>query len=292
MEVLVPFLKLVSVVGAGLMLGAVVAARADEIYCRIALPDGGSRYARVDGATLRLLDGAPWAAGRATGATVPLAEAKLLPPTEPHNILCLANSYAGKEAHPPKFIRWFAKSAGAAATDGDDVEIPPVVDQLKSEVEVVLVVGRRLKNAGEAEAAQAIFGYTVGNEIFGFAESFQRVQGGDPHHPETMLAAGLKLGDRFSPFGPFIHRGAAWPDAARTLTITNAATGKRDEYHGDTHGFLYTPARMLSELSQVLTLEPGDVVFTGTTRSLVLDPGDEVTASIEGLGTLRNHIIK
>jgi 2-keto-4-pentenoate hydratase/2-oxohepta-3-ene-1,7-dioic acid hydratase in catechol pathway len=292
MELFVPLLKLVSVFGAAMALGVVLSTRAEEIYCRVALPDGASRYAQVDGTTLRLLAGAPWAGGRATGATVPLTGAKLLPPTEPHNILCLANSYVGKEPHPPKFIRWFAKSAGAAATDGDPVEIPAAVDQLKSEVEVVLVVGRRLKNAGEAEAAEAIFGYTVGNEIFGFAESFQRVQGEDPHHPEPMLAAGLKLGDRFTPFGPFIHRGAEWPRAMRALTVTNAATGKRLEYSGDTQGFLYTPARMLSELSQVLTLEPGDIVFTGSTRALILDPGDDVTATIDGLGTLHNHIVK
>ena len=275
-----------------LLLLTTISVNAGQVYCRIALAGGQPCFARVEGATLRLLDGAPWAGGHETGATTPLAGAKFLPPSEPHNILCLANSYAGKEKHPPKFIRWFAKSAGAAATDGDTVEIPAAVDQLKSEVEVVLVVGRRLKNAGEAEAGSAIFGYTAGNEIFGFAETFQRVQHEDPARAETMLAAGLKLGDRFTPFGPFIHRGTAWPRCERMLTVTNAATGKRLEFRGDTSGFLYTPERVLCELSRVLTLEPGDIIFTGSTQALILDPGDDVVAEVSGLGTLHNRIVK
>ena len=107
-----------------------------------------------------------------------------------------------------------------------------------------------------------------------------------------MLAAGLKLGDRFAPFGPFIHRGTAWEKRARTLHISNATTGKRVDYSGDTTGLLYPPEKILSELSRVLTLEPGDIVFTGTDKALVLDPGDVVTVEIEGLGKLTNTIAK
>lgn len=263
-----------------------------EVFCRYADATGSPRYARVDGDTLRTLDNAPWSGGRETGDTVSLAGARLLPPSEPRNILCLANSYAGKEKAPPRFIRWFAKSPGAVATDGDTVEIPAIVDQLKSEVEVVLVVGRPLRNASEAEARNAIFGYTVGNELFGFAETFQKVNGEDPNRTEAMLAAGLKLGDRFAPFGPFIHSGAEWKKRTRTLRIRNAATGKRVDYSGDTTGLLQPPERSLSELSRVLTLEPGDIVFTGTDRALVVDPGDVVTVEIEGLGRITTPITK
>lgn len=290
MELSLSLVKLGSILVGGVAVGAFVTARADEAYCRVARPNGAPAYGRVDGKVIQLLDAAPWHGGRATGATMPLAGAKLLAPSEPRNILCLANSYAGKDKEPPKFIRWFAKTPGAAATDGDVVEIPPVVDQLKAEVEIVIVVGRRLKNGTEAEAHDAIFGYAPGNEIFGFAESFRKINGETPGRTEVMLPAGLKLGDKFAPFGPFIHRGAAWVNRLRTLSITNPATGKKLEYRGDTSGFLYTPEKVLSELSQVLTLEPGDVVFTGTERALVLDAGDEVTAEIEGLGRLTNHI--
>lgn len=105
-----------------------------------------------------------------------------------------------------------------------------------------------------------------------------------------MLAAGLKLGDKFAPFGPFVHQGADWPRARRTLVVANPARGKSVEYAGDTSGLLYSPERVLSELSRVLALEPGDLVFTGTTQALVLERGDEVTAEIEGLGRLHNTI--
>ncbi len=271
----------------GALMGCATVARTEEVYCRFADGVGVGHYGRVEADRVRTLDAAPWAGGRETGESMALSNARLLAPSEPRNILCLANSYAGKEPSPPTFIRWFAKSPGAAAADGDTVEIPPLVDQLKSEVEVVIVIGRRLKNATEAEARSAIFGYTVGNEIFGFAESFQHVNHEDPDHPEVMLAAGLKLGDHFAPFGPFIHRGSAWPEARRTLTINGNVV-----YQNDTKGFLYRPEKAVSELSRVQTLEPGDVVFTGTTKSFVLNPGDDVVAEIEGLGRVRNHIAR
>ena len=106
-----------------------------------------------------------------------------------------------------------------------------------------------------------------------------------------MLAAGLKLGDRFAPFGPFIRRGADWVQRARVLTITNATTGKRFESRSSTGGLLYAPERILAELSRVLTLEPGDVVFTGADQAFVVDAGDEVTVEFEGLGRLTNRIV-
>lgn len=282
--------QLASLLAAGGLLGAVDHRGDEPVFCRAARPDGGGAYGRLQGVGIRLLDAAPWHGGRETGVVVPLAGVRLLPPSEPRNILCLANAYVGKERTPPKFIRWFAKTPGSVATDGDTIEIPAIVDQLKSEVEIVIVVGRRLKNATDAEAEAAIFGYTAGNEIFGFAESFRKVNQETAGRTEVMLAAGLKLGDKFTPFGPFIHAGSAWRQRTCALTVTNAATGKRLEYRGDTRGFLYTPVRVLRDLSRVLTLEPGDLIFTGTERSLVLDPGDEVTAEIEGLGRLTNRI--
>ena len=261
-----------------------------EIYCRVVGPQGAA-YGRVETDTIRLLNAAPWLEGRLTGVRLPRAGAHFLPPSEPRNILALANAYAGKDKIPPRRIRWFAKSAGAAATDGDEVEIPPAVTQLKTEAEVVIVVGRPLKRATEAEAGAAIFGYAAGNELFGFPESFQELHGEDPTRAETMLAAGLKLGDRFAPFGPFIHRGREWRQRTRRLTITNPATGRQFESVSDTAGLLYPPARILAELSEVLTLEPGDVVFTGADKSFVVGAGDEVTVEFEGLGRLANRLV-
>lgn len=275
-----------------LSVGIAFSATAAEKYCRFADHAGATHYARVDGDTLLPLDAAPWSGGKETGVRIALADAKLLPPSEPRNILCLANSYAGKDPNPPAFIRWFAKSNGAAATDGDPVAIPPIVDQLKTEAEVVLIVGRRLRNATEDEARAAIFGYAVGNELFGFPESFQRLHGDAPGRTEVMLAAGLKLGDHFAPFGPFIERGSEWKDRRRVLSITNSSTGKSIEHASDTKGLLYPPAKILTELSRVLTLEPGDIVFTGSDRSFIVDAGDTITIEIEGLGKLTNRIVK
>jgi 2-keto-4-pentenoate hydratase/2-oxohepta-3-ene-1,7-dioic acid hydratase in catechol pathway len=290
-EISLSLCKLAAMLSCGFAFGA-IEARSEELYCRVTGADGVPTYGRVGKGVVHLLDAAPWLGGRPTGRTLPLDGARFLPPSEPRNVLALANSYVGKEKTPPRYIRWFAKSAGSVATDGDVVEIPPVVDQLKTEAELVLVVGRRLRNATEAEARDAVFGYAAGNELFGFSESFQKVNGEDPARTEVMLAAGLKLGDRFSPFGPFIRRGGAWPLLKRRLLITNAATGKRVEALGDTSGILYSPEKILSELSRVLTLEPGDVIFTGTDKAQLVDAGDEVTIEFEGLGRLANRVVR
>ena len=266
-----------------------VAVPAGEVYCRVVGPAGEPCHARAEGSALMLLDEAPWSGGRPTGAVLPLADARFLPPSAPRNILGLANAYAGKEPSPPPHIRWFAKSAGAAATHGDVVEIPPVVRRLKTEAEVVIVVGRRLKNASPAEAQAAIFGYAPGNELFGYPDSY-REAGGEPSRPEAMLEAGLKLGDNFAPFGPFIVRGSEWRVRRRRLTITDLATGAVRESVSDTAGLLYPPPQVLSELSRVLPLHPGDVVFSGANQAFVVDAGEEITVEFEGLGRLTNLI--
>jgi len=85
------------------------------------------------------------------------------------------------------------------------VQIPDSLDALKVEVELVIVIGKAVKNASPHEARSAIFGYATGTEIFGFVESYHRVTGEQEGRPESLLAPALKLGDNYAPFGPFIY---------------------------------------------------------------------------------------
>tara|TARA_Y100000310_G_scaffold203698_1_gene203951 strand:- start:1503 stop:2297 length:795 start_codon:yes stop_codon:yes gene_type:complete len=262
-------------------------------YCRYE-HKGQISYGQVDDQTIHQLDGAPWAGGAQTGIDVSTSEVKLLHPSVPQVILGLGGSYKDtwKSNTAPKAVRWFLKPPGAAASPGDSVVIPQALDQIKVETELVIVIGEIVKDADEATAKAAIFGFTIGNDIVGYIDSYHRLQGEPLDMDEDLLAPGLKVGDRFAPFGPFIHTGIDWRNRDRTLTLSNKNTGKNIEYSHNTTNLGYTPAKIVSDLSQILTLSPGDIIMTGTTKSFVAEAGDVVTISIEGMGSLTNQITR
>ena len=261
------------------------------VYCRVEAA-GQASYARLDEGRLRLLTAAPWAGGMETGASIAAEGAAFLPPAEPRTIIGIAEAYTPPGDRAPKTTRWFAKSASAIATTGDEVPVPSSLDALKVEVELAMVIGKRIKEVEPEAARAAIFGYATGTEIFGFVDSYHRVTGESSGRAEGMLAAGLKLGDKFAPFGPCIHAGAGWQGRERKLAIVGADGKTRINYSHNTSDLLYPPERIVSDLSKVMTLEPGDLVFSGTSKSFIIHPGESVTTEIEGLGTLTNKIVQ
>ncbi len=277
------------------ILGFVVASVATEeqIYCRF-LYKGNVHYGQVKGNKIAVLDNAPWNGGQETGKVVSIKNVRLLHPSEPRVILGLGGSYreAWKDKGTPyKTVRWFTKPPSAAASLGDDIVLPASLNEIQVEVELVIVIGKTVKDANEAEAQQAIFGYTVGDDVVGSVESYHRVQGERQDQKETLLPPGLKIGDHFAPFGPFIHRGIDWHNLERTLRITNPKTGKNVFYKHNTSHLVYSPAKIVSDLSRVLTLSPGDVIFSGTTQSFPAVDGDVVHVSIEGIGECVNKVV-
>jgi len=268
-------------------------AQSKGVFCRYSM-NGKYYYGSVKKDIIHTLDSAPWEGGKETGQTVPMKKVKLLHPSEPTVILGLSQSYkdAWKEKTAPKTVRWFLKPPTSAASPGDDVILPASLDEVKVETELVIVIGKSVKDAGEEEAEAAIFGYTVGNDLVGSVDSYHRVQGESMDQPEKLLAPGLKIGDGFAPFGPFIYTHIDWRDRERTLRITNPETGKNVQYRHNTSNLQYSPAKIVSDLSKVLTLSPGDVIFTGTSKSFPARPGDDVVVTVEGLGECTNRIKK
>ncbi len=262
-------------------------------YCRFEKA-GRVSYGRVDGEVIHVLDAAPWNGGSETGETVLLGQVHLLSPSQPRVVLGLSRSYreAWNGEKPYKSVRWFLKPPSSAAAPGDTVFLPASLDEVLVEVELVIVIGKRVKDASEAEAAEAIFGYTVGDDIVGSIDSYHRVNAEPLDQKETLLGPGLKIGDRFAPFGPFVYRGVNWKGLIRRLKVENSATGKKLTYEHTTAHLVYTPAKIVRDLSRVLTLSPGDVIFTGTTKALPARDGDVVTVEIEGLGHFSNPIVK
>ncbi|MFB3788833.1 MAG: fumarylacetoacetate hydrolase family protein [bacterium] len=264
----------------------------EEVYCRYEAA-GAVHYGRVEGGVVHQLDKAPWEGGQAVGQTASMKDVRLLHPSIPQKIFGISGSY--KEAwaggkKPFNTIRWFLKPPSAAASPDEDVILPASLDELEVETELVLVIGKRVKDAGLEEAKEAIFGYTVGNDIVGCVTSYHQVNGEPLDQAETLLGPGLKIGDGFAPFGPFIHRGVDWRNRERTLKVSNPAQNKELTYQHNTSNMLFPPEKIVSDLSRVCVLEPGDIIFTGTTKSLPARAGDVMEVSVEGLGTLVNKV--
>lgn len=262
-----------------------------KVYCRYE-HNGTIGYGLVEDEFITPLNKEPWLGGGKSGEPFSLTDATLLHPCEPKVILGLGGSYKNnwQNREPLKTVRWFLKPPSSAASPGDDIRIPQSLDELKVETELVIVIGKKIKNGDEAAALNAIFGYTIGNDITGNVDSYHKLEGEPSDTPEPLLGPGLKIGDDFAPFGPFIYTGIDWKDRDWFLKIENESSGKEMVHSDNTNNLVYPPEKIVSDLSRVLTLNPGDIIFTGTSKSIVVSDGDCATVYIEGLGTLINNI--
>jgi 2-keto-4-pentenoate hydratase/2-oxohepta-3-ene-1,7-dioic acid hydratase in catechol pathway len=262
-----------------------------ESYCRCR-HEGNVFYGRVEDGKIFILSGPPWDGGSETEEWISLPDVTLLHPSEPRVILGLGGAIKENwiDKPAPKTVRWFSKPPGAAASPGDDIILPAALDEIKVEVELVIVIGKSVKDAAEDKARDAIFGYTVGNDIVGTVDSYYRLREENIEREEPLLAPGLKICDRFAPFGPFIVRKIDWRNRTRTLRIIGKDGSERIRYEHSTSELLYPPEKIVSDLSQVLLLSPGDIILTGTTKSFPVHAGEVVEVSIEGLGTFRNRV--
>jgi 2-keto-4-pentenoate hydratase/2-oxohepta-3-ene-1,7-dioic acid hydratase in catechol pathway len=249
-------------------------------------------YGELLGDSITPLDKAPWLGGINIGDKIALGEVEILHPSEPKVIIGLGNSYRSSwvDKEPFNTVRWFLKPPSAAASPNDTVFIPHVVDALKVEVELAIVIGKTVKNASEELANEAIFGYTIGNDIVGWTDSYYEKEGERKDQNDPLLGPGLKIGDRFAPFGPFIYTGFDWENKKKTLQIIDHTGKEMVNTSHNTSELIYDPAKIVSHLSKVLTLSPGDVILTGTNKSYVVTSGHTVKIAIEGLGSISNKI--
>jgi 2-keto-4-pentenoate hydratase/2-oxohepta-3-ene-1,7-dioic acid hydratase in catechol pathway len=245
-----------------------------------------------DGASVREL----LAAGRlreladADGPSTPLAEVDLLAPVpDPLKIIGIGLNYAehAKEGRlePPPSPTFFAKFANALRADGATVELPAASAKVDYEAEVALVVGRRAKDVSEAKAIDHLAGYTLFNDLSARDLQFAT--------PQWMPG---KVFDGSAPCGPAI----VTPDEAGphdAIGIALDLNGERMQ-EDTTAGLIFSIPQLVAHLSTLMTLEPGDVVATGTPAgvggardpSVWLKPGDEVVVSSSQLGELRTRI--
>jgi 2-keto-4-pentenoate hydratase/2-oxohepta-3-ene-1,7-dioic acid hydratase in catechol pathway len=234
-----------------------------------------------------------WLAGQETahdGAAVPLAEQPLLAPVpRPGKILCIGLNYrdhAAETGKPlPTVPMLFAKWANSVVPDGATVPIPAATDEVDWEAELGVVIGRTAKDVAVSEALEHVAGYTCVNDLS--ARDLQR--------STTQFTLGKAI-DGFLPMGPWLVTRDEVPDP-QDLAISCTVNGRLTQ-KSSTREMVFGVGELVSFLSRTMTLEPGDVIATGTppgvgvarTPQWFLQPGDQVVVEIEHLGRLTTHL--
>lgn len=228
---------------------------------------------------------APWAGGRPTGTQDPATCPRLAPCT-PGKIVCIGLNYvehvkesltvAPGATGPPAEPLFFYKPSTAVLAPGGAIVKPAGLERLDPEGEMALVIGRTARRVSEAEALAHVAGVTAFNDVS--ARDWQKKDG---------QWARAKGSDTFAPFGPCIALGLDPRDLALELAV-NGEVRQRAR----TSQLHFGPAFLVSWLSRFITLEPGDVIATGTPAGIApIEPGDTVSVTVEGVGTLVNTVV-
>ena len=260
----------------GFCLFAAAAAAETKKYLRFA-QDGKSAYGALVGDTIFELSGPPFAAHKRTGRKFKLSDVSLLPPTEPSKVIAVALNYASHAGSGTARPELFAKLPSSLVGHRGAVVVPPEATGLHFEGELVVVIGRKARHIKERDVPGYIFGVTVGNDI-----SDRGWQGSD------MQWLRAKASDGFGPVGPVIVTGLD----TRDLLIETRVNGEIQQSES-TKNLIHGVNKIVAYASRYFTLLPGDLIFTGTPgRTRAMKPGDVVEVRIQGIGTLRNKIVR
>jgi 2-keto-4-pentenoate hydratase/2-oxohepta-3-ene-1,7-dioic acid hydratase in catechol pathway len=230
------------------------------------------------------LTGPPWMSGRDTQRFDPAASVELLAPVAPGKIVCIGLNYRAHIAESASL------TPGAAASDepllflkppssvigpGQPIRYPPGVERLDPEAELAVVIGCRVRHADEATARAAISGLTCFNDVS--ARDYQRRDG------QWTRAKGF---DSFAPLGPWVAVGLD-THGLDVICRVNGALRQR----GNTADLLFGVPFLIRYISRIMTLEPGDVIATGTPAGVApIRIGDRVEVEVEGVGVLENPV--
>jgi 2-keto-4-pentenoate hydratase/2-oxohepta-3-ene-1,7-dioic acid hydratase in catechol pathway len=217
-----------------------------------------------------------------TGTRYALSEVQLLAPILPSKVVCIGKNYADHVEEmggdkPPEEPVIFLKPSTAVCGPGDPIRRPVgISERTDYEGELAVVIGRVCSEVPAARASEVIFGYTCANDVT--ARDLQAKDG------QWTRAKGF---DTFCPLGPWIETDLDPADLALTTRLNDEV-----KQQSRTSLLLHNVAAIISFVSQVMTLLPGDVVLTGTPAGVgPMDKGDEVSVTIEGIGVLSNPVV-
>ncbi len=245
--------------------------------------DGAAHYGVLNGETVHAATGDPFAGGLTVGAAVgKMADMHLLPPVQPGKIVAIGLNYQSHitadapGTDRPKSPITFLKPPSSLIGNGAAIHLPPEMQNVEYEAEFGFVVGKRARYVKEANAYEYILGLTCANDV-----SARDVQFSDN---QWMRAKGF---DTFTPLGPCVAVGLR----AEGLRLTGAVNGE-ERQHASTDDLIFSVPFLMEFLSRFMTLEPGDVVITGTPAGVgKLQPGDTYAITLEGVGTLTNPCV-
>lgn len=210
-----------------------------------------------------------------------LDTARLLPPAEPHTIIGIGRNYrdhvAERNAVVPTEPLIFLKPVTTLIAHGEAIVYPNwVTDRVDYEGELAIVIGQSCHRVSEADALSYVQGYTIANDVT--ARALQDKDG------QWSRGKGF---DTFCPLGPVLVEGIDASD----LEITTRVNGQVRQ-HARTSDLIFQLPRLISHVSQVMTLRAGDIILTGTPSGIgALQPGDVVEVEIENIGILRNPVV-
>ncbi|MEW5932959.1 MAG: fumarylacetoacetate hydrolase family protein [Bacillota bacterium] len=210
---------------------------------------------------------------------IPLGEAELLCPVEPTKVVAVGLNYRDHArevgAALPQEPVLFLKPATSVVGPGEPIVLPAVSRRVDYEAELAVVIGRRARQVTVGQAPDCILGFTCGNDVT--ARDLQQKDG---------QWTRSKSFDTFCPLGPWVVPGLD-PSALEVICRVNGQVRQR----GNTRELIFTVAELVSFVSEVMTLEPGDVLLTGTPAGIgPLRPGDTVEVEVQGVGVLVNPV--
>lgn len=251
-------------------------------YVRVQAADGHIHYGLLQlGREVRVLDAPPWLKGQPTDLELAPDSYQILAPCAPSKIVAVGKNYAEHAAEMgslvPKEPLLFLKPSTAIIPDNAEIHYPAQSQRVDYEGELALVIGDRCVNCTLEEARGKIWGYTVANDIT--ARDLQRQDG------QWTRAKGF---DTFCPLGPWIVREIS--PAARLQTFIN--DNPKPVQSALIEQMVFPPDALVSYISYVMTLLPGDVVLTGTPEGVgPVNIGDRIRVEIEGIGCLDNTLV-
>jgi 2-keto-4-pentenoate hydratase/2-oxohepta-3-ene-1,7-dioic acid hydratase in catechol pathway len=239
------------------------------------------KYGILRGESIQAIEGSPFRYIKPTDRRYRLSEVKLLSPCIPSKIVALGlnyRSHAEETRNPvPEAPLIFIKPPTAVIGPEENIIYPPSSTRVDYECELGVVIKRPAKQVSEEDALDYVLGYTCFNDVS--ARDHQRQDG---------QWTRAKSFDTFAPFGPCIETELD-PGNVTVETYLNGELKQR----GNTRDLIFSVPVLISFISQVMTLLPGDIIATGTPSGIgPMHPGDTVEIKIAPIGTLRNYVVK
>ncbi|TFH32862.1 MAG: FAA hydrolase family protein [Anaerolineales bacterium] len=225
------------------------------------------------------LDGSPFGAFSRKPARTALSRVQLLPPAEPTKIICVGRNYAAHaaehDAEIPELPLLFLKPSSSLLPPGGRILLPPQSERVEHEAELALVIGQKGRWIDPQKTGEYILGYTIANDVT--ARDLQRQDG------QWTRSKGF---DSFCPLGPWLET-----DLDPADTLITCSVNEQMRQMGSTRDMIFTVPNLVAYISSIMTLEPGDIILTGTPSGVgPLQAGDDVTVDIEGIGSLTNSV--